>query len=338
MTIKAFFGILAASTALAACSSGSGGGSGGNGSGNTSADKVLAADAGTAAKALADGTTLRASGRASSAWVRDFSGDTTTAALAADSSVQIRKNNQGGLDLITPDGTFTFTADDLSEDGYNFELPDGSAGISAWNGDSMADALDAEGEERWSLMFEYWYDYGDGDGDFSRNGFGVIGTETADAKLATLPTATYEGFTRIHLGPTENFDDWDTQTHRVRGDLALTADFGAGQVSGEIDNLEHREPNLVDPDRIWTPFDGSLTLETADIVGNGFEGAVTADAGFDAAIGTVGTDSSYSGTFFGPDAEEVGGGISLTGTAADLTNIPAGSAYVGYGGWQAWQQ
>lgn len=336
MTIKAFFGILAASTALAACSSGSGGGgSGGNGSGNTGADKVLAANAGTAAKALADGTTLRASGRASSAWVRDFSGDTATAALAADGSVQIRKNNQGGLDLITPNGTFTFTADDLSEDGYAFDLPDGSAGISAWNGDSMADALNAEGEERWSLLFDYFYDYGDGD--FGRNGFALIGTETADSKLKTLPTATYEGSAWVNIAPTDNFDDWNTQNHRVRGDLTLTADFGAARVSGGVDNMAHREPNAVNPDRIWTPFDGSLTLEATDIVGNGFEGAATADAGFNAAIGTVGTDSSYSGTFFGPDAEEVGGTISLTGDTAVLTNIPAGSAYIGYGGWQAWQ-
>lgn len=334
MTIKAFFGILAASTVLAACSSGSSS-SGGNGSGNTGADKVLADNAGTAAKALSDGTTLRASGRASSAWVRDFRGETATAVLAADSAVRIRKNDQGGLDLITPNGTITFTADDLSEDGEGFELADGSASIWAWNGDSMADALDAEGEERWSLFFDYYYDYNDGD--FSQNGFAVIGTETADAKLATLPTATYEGYARVNVGPADNFDDWNTQTHRVEGDLTLTANFGAGQVSGGIDNMAHREPNDVDPTGTWTPFDGSLTLVATDIVGNGFEGAVTADAGFNAAIGTVGTGSSYSGTFFGPNAEEVGGGISLTGNAADLTNIPEGSTYIGYGGWQAWQ-
>lgn len=332
MAIRTLLGVLAASAALSACSSGTSS-MGGNGSGNTGADKVLAADAGTAAQALAADTELRASGRASSAWIRDFSGDSATAMLAGDSAVRIRRNDQGGLDLITPDGTITFTAADLSDDGGGFELPDGSASIWAWNGTSMADALDADGEERYSLVFDYFYDY---DSDFSRNGFAVIGTETADAALAALPTATYEGYARVNIGPTEDFDDWGTQTHRVGGDLTLTADFGAGNVSGSIDNLEHREPNDVDPTETWTPFDGSLTLETTDIVGNGFEGSVTADAGFTETIGTVGEGSTYAGTFFGPNAEEVAGGIALTGVAGDLTNIPEGTAYIGYGVLQGW--
>jgi len=298
---------------------------------------VLATTAGTAAEALDDGTALRASGRASAGWLRTFAGGADTGTIAADSTVRIRKNDQGGLDLITPNnGTFVFTAADLSPDGGGFRLPDGSAGIYAYNA-AMLDALGADGVERYSLAFDYWYDYGDGD--FSRNGYVVVGTETADSALRTNTTATYAGETQIYVAPSEGFDEWDTDVSEIYGDVTLTANFGSATVSGGVDGMHRREPNAVNPSGDWTPFDGSLTLGSANIVGNGFEGgAVTADADFAANVGTVGAGSSYAGTFFGPNAEEVGGGIILTGDANNLTGIPDGDTYIGQGYWQAERQ
>lgn len=328
MRLPILLGILATSTALAACSSSSGSGGVADRGANVGADKVLAKTAGNAAQALADGTTLRASGRASSSWVRDFAAD--TGALAADSSVQIARNNAGGLDLITPNGTFHFTAADLSADGYGFELPDGSASLWAWNGNSMADALDPNGG-RYSLVFDYHYDFEAGD--TGANGFAVVGSETDEADLAALPTATYAGSARVRVAPEEGFTNYRDVVAEARGDVALTADFGAGEVSGDVTNLEYREPRNVDPTRSWTPFDGALTLETAAIEGNGFTGAVTADADFETNVGTIDEGSTYSGTFFGPHAEEVGGGINLTGTSAE-----DGAGYVGIGFWQGWMQ
>ena len=84
--------------------------------------------------------------------------------------------------------------------------------------------------------------------------------------------------------------------------------------------------------RADTAFDGGLTMEEANITGNGFTGAITADAGFTDAVGSIDSGSSYSGTFFGPGAEEVGGGINLTGTGAE-----DGLPYLAYGHWRAWQ-
>lgn len=321
--------MLLGTTLVAAC-----GGSGGTGtgvtsrSGNTGADKILAVDAGNAAEALEDDATLKASQRASSGWTRSFDAD--TASLSADSTATVQRNDQGGLDITVGGQTIRFVAADLTDDGYGFELPDGSAGIYSWDGESMADALDPNGG-RYSLVFDYWSD--DAGGSTGRNGFLVVGTETADADLEALPTATYEGYARVRVAPEAGFDDWDADVSEARGDVTMVADFGAGNVSGSVTNMESRVPRDEDPTRTWLPFDGSLTMEEAAIAGNGFTGAITADSGFTDAVGTIDAGSSYSGTFFGPTGEELGGGINMTGTSAE-----DGLGYLGFGHWRAWRQ
>ncbi|MDP3195418.1 transferrin-binding protein-like solute binding protein [Tabrizicola sp.] len=321
--------MLLGTTLIAACGGGSG--SGGPGvtsrSGNSDADRVLAVEAGNAAEALEAGATLKASQRASSGWTRTF--DAATARLTADSTASVTLNDEGGLDLTIGGQTIRFIASDLTEDGNGFELPDGTAGIWSWDGESIADALDPAAG-RYSLVFDYYSDNEDGTG---RNGFLVVGTETADADLRALPTATYQGYARIRVAPTTGFNDYAADVSEARGDVTMVANFGAGTVSGAVTNMAGRAPRLEDPTRTWTPFDGGLTMEQAAITGNGFTGAITADAGFAAAVGTIDAGSSYSGTFFGPGGEEVGGGINVTGTGAE-----DGQGYLGFGHWRAWQQ
>lgn len=320
--------MLLGTTIIAACGGGSGSGSPGvvSRSGNSDADRVLAVDAGNAAEALEDGAELRASQRASAGWTRSF--DAETAELSEDSTASVMLNDEGGLDLIIGGQTIRFIASDLSEDGYGFELPDGTAGIWSWDGDGILEALDPAAG-RYSLVFDYYSDSEDGTG---LNGFLVVGTETAEADLQALPTATYDGYARIRVAPTTGFDDWNADVSEARGDVTMVANFGAGTVSGLVTNMAGRLPNLEDPTRTWVPFDGALTMEEAAITGNGFTGAITADAGFNAAVGSIDAGSSYSGTFFGPTGEEVGGGINVTGTGAE-----DGQAYLGFGHWRAWR-
>lgn len=325
--IQTISAMLLGTTVVAACGGGGGSTAVTSRSGNSATERVLAVEAGNAAEALEDGATLRASQRASSGWTRTF--DAETAELSGDSTATVRRNDEGGLDLTVGGQTIRFTSADLSEDGYGFVLPDGSAGIWSWDGESMAEALDPAGG-RYSLVFDFYNDNADGTG---RNGFLVVGTETAEADLQALPTATYEGYARMRVAPTTGFDDYQADVSEARGDVTLVADFGAGTVSGEVTNMAGRVPQLEDPTRTWTAFDGSLTMEEAAITGNGFTGAITADAGFTAEIGSIDAGSSYSGTFFGPGGEEVGGGINLTGTAAE-----DGLDYIGFGHWRAWQQ
>lgn len=302
--------LLLGTTGLAACSGS-----------NTPGTAVYADVAGTAAKALGDGQTLTATQRSGSGIARDY--DAETAAAAADTSAQVRRNAAGGLDLTVAGRTISFSPADTTPDGYGYQTAD--AGIWAWSADSMAEQLDPAGPG-YTRLFDYYADLA---GDTGQSGFIVTGTETRPAALAALPTATYNGWSRIRVAPTDGFANWDDSVREARGDLALTANFGAGNVSGAITNMSARETRTADPTRTWTPFAGSMALGSAPISGNGFSGALTADAGFASTIGTVADGSTYSGGFYGPEAEEAAGVFNVIGTAA------GGGGMVGWGLWQA---
>lgn len=315
---------LAASTAIAGCSSnGSGGGQAFvSRSGNTDAQKVLAVDKGSAAAALNDGSTLRASQRTSASWTRVFQTGSQegTASLSADGTGTIKRNSSGGLDLTVGGQTYSFSAADVTSDGYGFVLPDGSAGIFTNSANSMADALDPANTD-YSAIFDYYADQGS----TGLNGHIVVGTETADTALATLPTATYSGRLQVRAAPTTGFNDYNNDVTTVRGDASLTANFGSGTVAGNVTNLGIRAPNNINPTGSYAGVAGNLTLGTANINGNGFTGGMSGDADFNANIATLDASSTYSGTFFGPAAEEVAGGVNMTGTAA------GGGAFIGEG-------
>lgn len=67
----------------------------------------------------------------------------------------------------------------------------------------------------------------------------MIGTETADAKLATLPTAKYTGSAKWTMRPVSRYVDHKTRTSRVYGDLTPNADFGNGTISGTINKMQY---------------------------------------------------------------------------------------------------
>lgn len=316
---------IAATAALSACSSGTSSGVVSR-AGNAPADVVATEDAGSAAKALSDGATLKSSARTSSQWKRNFAAN--TAALVAAPTATIKRNTSGGLDLTVDGRTLSFAASDLSTDGYGYQLADGSGGIWTWSADSMAEALDPANTLP-VQVFDYYSDNADGTG---VNGFAVVGTETKVSAVATLPTATYTGWSRVRIAPTTGFDDYNTKVSEGRGDVTMTADFGAGNVSGTITNIQTRQPNAIDPTRAWTDVGGALALNTAPISGNGFTGGITSDAAFNSSVGTIGSGSSYSGTFFGAAGEEVAGAINLTGT-----EVTSGNPFIAFGVWAAAQ-
>lgn len=321
-----FIALLLGTTALSAC-----GGSGSvttapvNRTGNAPADQVLSETAGNAAEALADDTTLTASARTTSGINRDY--DAESAASAGAATAKVSRNASGALTLEAAGRTIEFAPGDLSEDGYGYET-DG-AGIWAWSADSMAEQLDpANGQN--SLVFDY---YTDGEDNTGQNAFIVVGTETDEADLAALPTASYSGWSRIRVAPSTGFEDWDSAVAEARGDLNMAANFGAGTVSGSLTNMQGRATRTEDPTRTWNTITGTVTLNETAITGNGFSGALTADSNFESEIGTIASGSTYSGTFFGSDADEVAGGFNVTGTSAE-----DGAAYLGWGVFQGYKR
>jgi hypothetical protein len=94
------------------------------------------------------------------------------------------------------------------------------------------------------------------------------------------------------------------------GRLNLTANFGEGTLQGSIDNLnEAISGSTVTPSGGGVA--GSILLGTATIQGNGFAGQTSADgvlASGNSFVREV-ADGTYSGAFYGPDADEVGGAM-----------------------------
>ena len=317
--------LVAGTSVLAACGGGSGSTVSRSGpTGNTPAQQVLTENAGNAAQALQDGETLRSSERTSSGISRNFDEDTAT--TASDTTATVMRNATGALTLNVAGQTIEFTPGDLTDDGYGYN--NGSAGVWAWSADSMSEQLDpASGRD--SLAFDYYVDLPGGRG---QNGFIVVGTETASGDLATLPSATYRGWTRIRVAPTTGFESFDSSVSELRGDLGMAANFGAGTVSGSVTNLEGRVPRDEDPTRSWSGLDGALALNETAISGNGFSGSISADSAFTSGVASIDPGSFYSGTFFGTAAGEVAGGINLSGTRADSSE-----AFIGWGVFQGQQ-
>ena len=139
-------------------------------------------------------------------------------------------------------------------------------------------------------------------------GHNVHGVATEN--LPTTGSATYEG--RVYA------DSWDVNNPvedlgraNIRGDVALEANFGSGDVTGRIDGLELRPPG----ESSYAPMgsENALELSNGAIAGSGF----TADwTGMDTDANSVlednihGFSGAMNGGFYGPAAEEVAGVFS----------------------------
>ena len=200
--------------------------------------------------------------------------------------------------------------------------------------DSYADFL--AGESGYALRGGA-FDQQDGDG-FGYSLRFVVGAETQDAALAELGASEaeifYTGGGAIAIRRADA--GFNTYNGLLFGDTALTADFGAGTISGTMDNLGYRE-SIDGGDRVTVPLEGEVLFEEATFSINGFEGDMSADATLleDSELaGTVAGSLTYSGAFFGPAADEVGGAISGSATVAG----EEGSIdYLAVGHWNAYE-
>ena len=132
------------------------------------------------------------------------------------------------------------------------------------------------------------------------NAFAVIGTETADADLKALPKAVYSGRSRVNVIPNSGFESNQESRYKVRSEVAMTADFGAGEVWGTIGNTTVKDPGSNVRDAIG----GTVKMNKTSFDNNGFAGTLTAD-------------QTFSGAFYGPKAEEVAGVLTLGLTDGD---------------------
>jgi hypothetical protein len=172
------------------------------------------------------------------------------------------------------------------------------------------------GELDYARSFYVFYDAFDGIGLTVES---VIGAETTDATINQLQvdneTLQYEGgmFTEIRRQG-DGFEDFNAV---IRGDVTMTADFGAGSISGEITEMEFEFGDGMGSTTI--DVDGTLAMQETAILDNAFAGTMAGDQAFltdnDAMFDEIGgnanvVDLDYSGAFYGPEADEVGGVVS----------------------------
>jgi hypothetical protein len=263
---------------------------------------VLSTDAGTMGKALDDGTVLSANTRT----VRGIQNNASTGlATPVASTLSLGKGADGKFTMtlngeaVTFDGTDTIGSDNAPG---VFEQPTtngGTASIVSLLSSDINDLGDPT-----SIYYSYpiraSITQPDGTETFV---YAVLGTETLPSALSGLPAATYTG--RFMLESLQEMQPGPWEDQVSIGDFSLVADFARGEVSGSLSNFYFYNPATGEFD----DFAGAayVVLDRTAIIGNGYVGTVSLGS----AIPEPGTTYSggYSGTFFGPAAEETGGAL-----------------------------
>lgn len=265
-----------------------------------------------------------------------YGADETTYTLTQnDFSVEITDAGNRVIVFTLNGEEFELTeADEVSGEGFGFwevRRDDGLTVISVFPVRSTVDELYAGEGPRYAAAFGYFAN--DFSGDLmGRNGFAVVGTETRASELDNRgdAVATYSGRAQFQIR--EQGIDWNDFNASARANIELTADFGANTIAGEgdITQLQLRSGSTVNSD---TDPEGGLVFEEAAIQGNAFLGNLNPDADLLAAepeLSAIIDASTYSGAFYGPNGEEVGGVTS--GTA--VIGGDEGNEFLMYGTFQ----
>jgi hypothetical protein len=277
-------------------------------------------DAG-AAKAIGDGNKLQADPpMAVGGYARGVYG--VPGRIDRGSSFALVKNDKGGVDMTVNGETIAFTGNERQGGGFFRMQADGLAKQGhPWKSQQDKSSY----SELWSYAFEESLQS-------VHSGFAVVGVETKPDVLANKPSATYRGGMggETHAGPMQG--DWHQLVSKGPDSTVLNVQFGANPtISGTITNMRIADATGQGSQNGWGPFRdmaGTLTLESAPITGNGFEGKLTADQAFKNEVGFANFDNGkYAGRFYGPNGEEAAGVISGD------NNV--GSQFIG--GFRAWE-
>jgi len=275
--------------------------------------RLFAADAGTAGKALADGSTLTAQQGGTATYEIDWNTGTTR---LKSGTFKVAKNASGELTMTVDGVDYAFAPGDRfvdPSDGlvYEYVVDGTTTGIwlNLWNATMTLDeALDPNT----SGYAQVWGYYADPNTGIGTDGYAVVGTETKAADLALLPSATYSGRARLNTRPDSGWVDYGTSNTRVRADLSMSADFAAATIGGSLTNITVQPPSGTQ-----TGVAGTMSMDQTSIVGNGFAGTLTPDATLIGAMGPGFTAAgNYAGIFYGPVADQVAGTMTMTGTDA----------------------
>ncbi len=222
----------------------------------------------------------------------------------------VRRTDNGEY-VVTLDGfEHTFTVAERTD--WGAVGPDDALDISFSHWSSSHDQLDAghSGGEHW-MVFRAARDHEEISGsDPQLRTFVAFGNPTADFSRMDGVTATYaDGFAYLDL-MNASFDDFDWDGDRLQvqsEDVELTANFTNSTVSGRIQGFADWDDG--------TPYDLTLTMPETEFGTEGLSGSFNVSG---KAVQQATAD--YDASFWGPDANDVVGTMSIAGTASEAAD------------------
>jgi hypothetical protein len=156
-------------------------------------------------------------------------------------------------------------------------------------------------------------------GEFSRivriTGDNVFGAVGLDVRAGDLPTAGVTNYNEGWVGMTAAFE---TDTLVLTGNAEFTATWGTNDIDGRFFNLSGRNSGGGSVTNV-----GTIILTNGTISGDNFSGGTVSGTGQFARLGGSGTTSQTGGTFFGPQADELGGVVLINDTPDDILIVGA---------------
>ena len=291
--------------------------------------RTFAADTPTPSLALVSGKTLTAQAVQTAAMKTDYENATTS---IKDSVVSISKNAGGELSFTVNGKSYDFVAADkvFDDDGvtsnyYHTQGKEGADGnpiyyvLNSYSG-TIDDIVNGD-DSSTVILLEYLdiiddIALGTSPGE---KGFLVVGTETQASALGDFTTKTYNAQLIAEFFPVENFNTTQTRFQLRSNDLSLTANFEDNSITGSATGLNARQTIRGQTQTEFADVSGALLFETGKINGTDFIGAVTLDDTLKKSLNVDTQDISFSGTFYGTEAQAIGGVIK--GTTIDEAGI-----------------
>ncbi|MBX3532095.1 MAG: transferrin-binding protein-like solute binding protein [Rhizobiaceae bacterium] len=259
----------------------------------------------TAGKMLSDNKTLTASTELT-ANVRK-----TTTAAKTSTDFTVKRNGSGGVDVNVAGKAMSFSGSDVSGNvwtkGGN---PLQTAGATNESTTSAISASDSNYAQVWQYLYAETNELNEG--------FAVVGNPTPVASLPGSGSVNYSGragviVTQANAPATRfigQYGTTDAKQVNASSAATLTANFGSKTVTGALTGGVGVQTTANGQQTVGATFNaGSMTLGTANISGASgqYTGAVSGSFG----AGTVDGGSTYTGQFFGPNAEETAGVINF---------------------------
>ena len=227
----------------------------------------------------------------------------------------IKRNAQGGYDIVYQDGAEQITVQILPEHctpETACVIPADSDGRRHWLWSwTNLDALGGPGPFGFKFLEASGFTANDGSGTQRRSMF-VFGIETPASDVPTTGEAVYSGRMRARAYRTSQPGSGVRQ--RYRGNVRLVANFDMSQLTGQIFSIEGTAPGEPSSARVSWPT-SSFTITNGQINNGQFTATLTgvdSDSAVPDAESVRGFIGSVVAKFYGPNADEFGGTITAT--------------------------